>query len=192
MLRTLQNDALTVAVGSFIALLLVVLVTWSTLIRYRSVLGGRLARMRRIMRLYSSGLEEYGWYVELDGMKAAKLTACYDGHGDFCYRYLLRPMTADPEVARDILDGGFWDDNTSRITFRSRLTKQRRPYDSLIRGGFHMGPNGAIEVYFRNLGFGDPNWTLWDLAVSRRWRKRVLARRRRLMVSCPCYSGPLS
>jgi hypothetical protein len=167
------------ALGSFVTIVIVIatVLAWTRLIR-RSVTRDRLARMRRIMCFYSSSFENYGWYVELDGKKAAKLEACYDPRGNFIHCYLLKSMTADQGVARDILDGNFWDRNSSRITFRSCLTKDSRTYDTLMRGGFHPGPRGSIEAHFRNLGMGT-RWSVCERLAAWSWRKQLLDRMKR-------------
>ena len=168
------------AIALFLAILYITILTSEALCRYHRLLGcGRLARMRRLMWYTSHGTQEYGWYVELDGKRVAKLTPRYDGHEDFCYSYVLRSMAFDVNVTKDLLDGDFWDMNSSRITFRSRLTNHRISYYIQLRGEFHKGPPNMAVINFRNLGLAKSDYTVWDYLVAWKWQKRIVTSRRR-------------
>lgn len=138
---------------------------------YRILRMGRLGRTRRLLSFHSDHLRDYGWYVELDGRRIAKLTApiWIETH-QFWHAYRLCPLTRDATMVGRILDNGFWGEEFRHMIYRSRLT--RVATGGALPGG--SGPSVDVDgnawIWMRYLALFEPFRTPWDLFQL--WRKR--------------------
>lgn len=138
---------------------------------YRGIALSRTARLKRARRILSIGshyLQEYGWYVELDGKRVAALHL--QTYNSDAYEYTLRVLTRDAEIAKKILDQSFWDQHATwmgtKLWLRSRLTGEAAP-STWRHGRFALDTKGVTRFWIRALVVSLPRRTIFDICSLR-------------------------
>jgi hypothetical protein len=72
------------------------------------------------LSIASDGCQEYGWYVELDGVRIAMLD--YIGHVEMAtYAYYIRPTKNGHSRAKEMESLEYWNQHFQQMQIRSRL-----------------------------------------------------------------------